>query len=137
VLVDVSADPIEPAAVLEGVQDPACGASVIFLGTVRNHAPGKHDVTHLEYEAYGEHVVTKIEEIVAEAIGKWPVRNISAVHRTGEVAVGGVSVAVAASSPHRADAFEAARYVIDELKVRAPIWKKEHWPGGAEWIEGA
>jgi molybdopterin synthase catalytic subunit len=137
VLVDVSADPIDTAAVLAAVQDPTCGASVLFLGTVRNHAPGKHDVTHLEYEAYGEHVVAKIEDIVAEAAEKWPVQHITAVHRTGEVAVGGVSVAVAASSAHRADAFEAARYVIDELKARAPIWKKEHWPGGAEWIEGA
>jgi molybdopterin synthase catalytic subunit len=122
---------------LAGVADPTCGASVLFLGTVRNHAPGKHDVSHLEYEAYAEHVVAKIEEIVAEAVEKWPVRNVAAIHRTGEVPVEGVSVAVAASSPHRADAFEAARYVIDELKLRAPIWKKEHWPGGAEWIEGA
>ncbi len=73
-------------------------------------------------------------EIVAEARSRWPVSRVAAVHRIGELGVGEISVAVAASSPHRADAFEAARYLIDELKHRAPIWKKEHWPGGAEWV---
>ncbi len=91
-------------------------------------------MTGLEYEAYEGVVEAKIREIVAECAEKWPVRRVAAVHRTGELGVGEISVAVAASAPHRADAFAAGRYLIDELKARAPIWKKEHWPGGAEWV---
>ncbi|MBA2338009.1 MAG: molybdenum cofactor biosynthesis protein MoaE [Acidimicrobiia bacterium] len=130
----VSAHPIDPSRVLEAVSDPGCGAVVLFLGTVRDHSAGIEGVTHLEYEAYGGVVEGKIAEIVAEARERWPVRRVAAVHRIGELGVGDISVAVATSSPHRPDAFEAARYLIDELKHRAPIWKKEHWPGGGEWV---
>ncbi len=119
---------------LAHVADPSCGAVVLFLGTVRDHSPGIDRVTHLEYEAYGGVVEEKIAEVVAEARARWPVRRIAAVHRVGKLQIGETSVAVAASSPHRTDAFEAGRYLIDELKARAPIWKKEHWPGGAEWV---
>ncbi len=133
-LVAVSADPIAAAEVLDHVADPSCGAVVLFLGTVRNHSPGIDGVTHLEYEAYGEVVGEKITEVVAETRERWPVARLAAVHRVGELQVGEISVAVAASSPHRQDAFEAGRYLIDELKARAPIWKKEHWPGGAQWV---
>ena len=133
-VVEVGSDPIDPAAVVGAVASPAAGATVLFLGTVRDHSPGREGVTHLEYEAYGEVVEPKIAEIVAEARERWPLLGVAAVHRVGELAIGEVSVAVAVSSAHRADAFPAARYVIDELKSRAPIWKKEHWPGGAEWV---
>jgi molybdopterin synthase catalytic subunit len=133
-LVSVTADPIEPEGVLRHVSDPACGAVVLFLGTVRDHSPGIEGVTHLEYEAYGDVVEGKIAEIVAEVRERWPVARVAAIHRTGELAVGEISVAVAASAPHRRDAFAAGRHLIDELKARAPIWKKEHWPGGAEWV---
>ncbi len=119
---------------LDHVARPTCGAVVLFLGTVRDHSPGIEGVTHLEYEAYGGVVEGKIREVVAEARDRWPVERVAAVHRTGRLGVGDISVAVAASSPHRKDAFEAGRYLIDELKARAPIWKKEHWPGGAEWV---
>lgn len=132
--VAVTADAIDPTAALERVADPACGAVVLFLGTVRDHSPGVEGVTHLEYEAYGGVVEDKITEVVDEALARWPVAHMVAIHRTGELGVGEVSVAVAASSPHREHAFAAGRYVIDELKARAPIWKKEHWPGGAEWV---
>ena len=91
-------------------------------------------MTHLEYEAYDEQVVDKIAEVVAEVRERWPVRRVAAIHRVGELGVGEISIAVAVSSPHRVDAFEAGRYLIDEVKARAPIWKKEHWPGGAEWV---
>lgn len=132
--VAVLTEPIDPAAAVSFVSHPESGAVVLFLGTVRNHSPGKTDVSHLEYEAYDELVVPKIREIVAEARDRWPIRKAAALHRTGDLAVGEVSVAVAASSSHRKDAFAAGRYLIDELKSRAPIWKKEHWPGGAEWV---
>jgi molybdopterin synthase catalytic subunit len=110
---------------------------VVFLGTVRDHSPGKEGVTHLEYEAYREQVEDKIAEIVDEAGKSWPLLGVVVEHRVGLVEVGESSVGVAVSTAHRAEAFEAARYLIDELKKRAPIWKKEHWPGGAEWVEGS
>ena len=134
-LVAVVAGAIDASTALGFVTAPDCGAIVLFLGTVRDHSPGKIGITHLEYEAYEGVVEPKIREIVAEAREKWPIRRAVALHRTGDLVVGDVSVAVAVSSPHRTDAFAAGRYLIDELKSRAPIWKKEHWPGGAEWVQ--
>jgi molybdopterin synthase catalytic subunit len=133
-LVAVVPDRIDPGAAIEFVAAPESGAVVLFLGTVRDHSPGKSGVTHLEYEAYEDVVEDKIREIVIEAREKWPIRRAAAIHRTGELGVGEVTVAVAVSSAHRTDAFAAGRYLIDELKSRAPIWKKEHWSGGAEWV---
>lgn len=133
----VSEGLIEPGPLAAEVGDAGAGAVVVFLGTVRDHSPGKAGITHLEYEAYTEQVEAKIAEIVAEAGNRWPILRAVVEHRIGQVEVGEASVGVAVSSPHRAEAFEAARFLIDELKERAPIWKKEHWPGGAEWVEGA
>jgi molybdopterin synthase catalytic subunit len=133
----VGADPLDVEGLASAVTSPENGASVVFTGTVRNHSPGKDDVSHLDYEAYPEHVEAKIGEIVEEARGRWAVRQVAVAHRIGRVEVGEPSVVVAVGSAHRADAFEAARFIIDELKTRAPIWKKEHWAGGTEWIEGA
>ncbi len=130
-------DPLELPALLAEVGRPDAGAIALFLGTARDHSDGKEGVTHLEYDAYREHVESKLEEIVAEAMERWPVLSVVVEHRVGVVAVGQASVAVAVSSAHRGDAFDAARYLIDQLKQRAPIWKREHWPGGAEWVEGA
>lgn len=133
-LVAVSSDPVDPAAVVAAVSAPDAGAVVLFVGTVRDHSPGRTGVTHLEYEAYDEQVIDKIVEVVTEVRDQWPVTRVAAIHRVGELGVGEISVAVAVSSPHRADAFPAGRFLIDEIKARAPIWKKEHWPGGAEWV---
>lgn len=133
----VGPDPIDPQTMMAEVARDASGATVLFLGTVRDHSEGKEGVTHLDYEVYAGMVEAKIAEVVAEAREKWPVLAVSVEHREGEVLLGQASVAVAVSSAHRADAFEAARFVIDELKKRAPIWKKEFWPGGAEWSPGS
>jgi len=133
-LVSVSHTPIDPAGLLAAVRRPDAGAVVLFLGTVRDHSEGREGVTHLEYEAYGEVVEAKIFEIVAEARTRWDLGTVAAVHRLGSLDVGEDSVAVAVSAAHRAQAFTAARHLIDELKARAPIWKKEHWQGGAEWV---
>ena len=133
-LVRVSPDPIDPAVISRFVAAADCGAVVMFLGTVRDSSPGRAGVTHLEYEAYAEQVEAEISRIVAEAHERWPIRRAAAVHRVGELEIGEISVSVAVSSPHRVDAFPAARYLIDELKSRAPIWKKEHWSEGAEWV---
>ena len=135
--VRVGPEAIDPGRLFEEVGRPDSGATVVFTGTVRDHSPGKEDVSHLEYEVYAEMVVPKIEEIVTEAATKWPVLAAVVEHCEGAVPLGGVSVAVAVSCAHRADAFDAARYVIDELKERAPIWKKEFWPGGEEWSRGS
>ncbi len=128
---------LDPASCLARAADPAAGASILFTGTVRDHSEGRSGVTKLVYDAYVEHVETSLATIASEACDRWPVLRIVVEHRVGEVLVGQPSVLVAVSTAHRGDAFEAARYVIDELKRRAPIWKQEHWPGGSEWIEGA
>lgn len=137
VRVNVGDDVIAAATLVDSVRRADSGATVLFLGTVRDHSEGKTGVTHLEYEVYAEMVVPKIEEIVTEACRRWPVMSVAVEHRSGVVEVGEVSVAVAVACAHRADAFDAARLIIDELKERAPIWKKEFWPGGAEWSRGS
>jgi molybdopterin synthase catalytic subunit len=135
--VTVGDDPIDAGALVDEVSRPDSGATVLFLGTVRDHSGEKVGVTHLEYEVYAEQVEPKIAGIVAEAGGRWPILAAVVEHRSGRVDVGAVSVGVAVSSAHRADAFEAARFIIDELKQRAPIWKKEFWAGGSEWSRGS
>ena len=135
--VSVGEQPIDAASLVAEVSTPASGATVVFLGTVRDHSEGKEGVTHLEYEVFAERVEPEIAKIVAEATDKWPLLAVAVEHRSGTVGLGEASVAVAVSSAHRADAFDSARYVIDELKIRAPIWKKEFWPGGAEWSPGS
>lgn len=137
VRIAISDSPLDPAAALAEVNEPGSGAVALFVGTVRDHSTGRSDVSHLEYEAFEERVETTIAEIVEEATARWPINRGVVEHRVGRVELGGAAVVVAVSTAHRADAFEAARYLIDELKARAPLWKKEHWPGGAEWVEGA
>lgn len=137
VRVRVGDEAIDPAALIQEVARPDSGATVLFLGTVRDHSDGREGVTHLDYEVYTERVEAVISEVVDEAVERWPVLGVVVEHRSGVVHTGEASVAVAVSSGHRADAFAAARHVIDELKTRAPIWKKEHWPGGSEWSRGS
>ncbi|HUG32018.1 MAG TPA: molybdenum cofactor biosynthesis protein MoaE [Acidimicrobiia bacterium] len=135
--VTVGEDPIDAGALVAEVGRPDSGATVLFLGTVRDHSEGKEGVSHLEYEVFAEEVEPKIAEIVAEAAARWPVLSAAVEHRSGTVDLGEASVAVAVACAHRSDAFESARFIIDELKQRAPIWKKEFWPGGAEWSPGS
>lgn len=135
--VEVADRPLDGAALTAEVGRPDAGAVVVFSGTARNHSPGKEGVEFLEYDAYLEHVEGRIADICREAADRWPVLAGAVEHRVGRVEIGEPSVVVAVSAAHRGDAFDAARYVIDELKERAPIWKREHWPGGAEWVEGA
>jgi molybdopterin synthase catalytic subunit len=132
--ISVGPEPIDPARLAGLVAAPAVGAVAVFLGTVRDHAPGRTGVTRLEYEAYPGVVEAKIAEVVSEARARWPLQRAVVVHRVGSLAVGEISVGVAVGAAHRPEAFEAARYLIDEVKARAPIWKKEHWPGGSEWV---
>ena len=135
--VSVGEKPIDGGALATEVGRPDSGATVVFLGTVRDHSEGKTGVTHLEYEVYAEQVEPRIAEIVDEAAERWPILSAAVEHRSGQVDLGEASVGVAVSCAHRDDAFQAARYIIDELKQRAPIWKKEFWPGGSEWSRGS
>lgn len=113
---------------------PQCGATVTFTGTARDHAPGRPDVHLLEYEAYEGPAGERLQAVAAEARRRWPdLGRVALLHRTGRLAVGDAAVVVAVSSPHRAAAFEAARFAIDELKRTVPIWKRESWAGGESW----
>lgn len=121
-------------AMYEWCVRPDCGAVVLFSGTVRDHADGRSDVTHLEYEAYDEMVVPKLREIVDETRARWPsVGRIAMAHRVGRLELGESSVVVAVSAPHRPEAFAAGRFAIDALKVSVPVWKREVWEGGSDW----
>lgn len=131
-------EPLPLGAALDWAGLPGCGAVVLFSGTVRDHAEGRPGVSGLEYEAYAEQVEPKLREVAVAARHRWPVLGrLAMLHRTGPMAVGESSVVVVASTPHRAEAFEAARYCIDTLKATVPIWKRETWAGGADWGAGA
>jgi molybdopterin synthase catalytic subunit len=133
-MVLLTPDPIDHHALTEAVRRPDCGAVVTFLGTVRDLTDGKVTVA-LDYEAYPGMAEAKMAEIERETRQRWPVGDMRLVHRTGHLGVGEVSVAVAVSCPHRAQAFEACRHAIDRLKELVPIWKKENWADGrTEWV---
>jgi molybdopterin synthase catalytic subunit len=112
------------------------GAVAAFLGVVRNHNVGR-SVRYLEYEAYVPLAQKSFERISAEINARWPGVRLALHHRVGRLEIGEASVAIAAASPHRADAFAACRYAIERVKQIAPIWKREFFEGGDVWIEGA
>jgi molybdopterin synthase catalytic subunit len=120
------------------VTTPASGAVVCFLGVVRESSEGRPGVRGLTYEAYEEEATRRLAEIAAELRRQWPdVERVALLHRVGDLELSEPSVAVVVSAPHRAKAFEAARFGIDTLKETVPIWKREHWDGGSEWAEHA
>jgi molybdopterin synthase catalytic subunit len=126
--------PIDLSALRDEVLDPRCGAIVNFEGLVRNHNEGKA-VESLEYDAHPTLALKEGQRVVEEALTRFEIRRAVATHRVGHLAVGDVAVAVFVSSSHRQDAFEAARWLIDEIKSRVPIWKREHFTDGtAEWL---
>ncbi len=125
---------ISLAAVGQSVEAPGCGAVVTFAGNVRDNAQGR-EVLFLEYEGYAPLAEKELFRIASEAEQRWTVR-CAVVHRLGRLEIGECSAAVAVASAHRAEAFDACRWVMDTLKARVPIWKKEFFVGGASWIEG-
>ncbi|NUL83304.1 MAG: molybdenum cofactor biosynthesis protein MoaE [Armatimonadetes bacterium] len=130
----ITREAIDATVLCRLVARPEHGAVALFLGVTRNHSRGR-SVSRLEYEAYEEMAIKQIENLIEESEHRWPV--VSAIaHRLGEVPLGETSVAIAAGSAHRADAFEAARWLIDALKQDVPIWKREFTDDGAYWIEG-
>ncbi|MFO0849468.1 MAG: molybdenum cofactor biosynthesis protein MoaE [Gemmataceae bacterium] len=133
-MVQLTRDPIDYHALTEAVRSPHAGAVALFLGTVRD-LTGDEVTVHLDYDAYPPMAEKKLAEIEAEVRRRWPVQGVAMVHRLGRLAVGEVSVAVAVSTPHRADAFAACRFAIDTLKELVPIWKKDTAPSGAaDWV---
>ncbi len=132
--VRVSADPVDAGEALAFVSDPSCGGSCLFLGTARETSDSGAAVTGLRYEAHAELAAGRLRSIAEEILQRWPVAKVALVHRTGDLAIGEVAVAVACSSPHRSEAFEACRHGIERIKVEAPIWKKESFvDGGSAW----
>lgn len=133
-MVELVRHKIDSQHVLDAVATTAAGAIVLFLGTTREWTKGRRTLW-LDYDCYPELALRKLEELEAEARRRWPVLDVRIVHRLGRVDLAEASVAVAVSSPHRRDAFEAGQWLIDTLKEVVPIWKQEHWEdGSAEWI---
>jgi molybdopterin synthase catalytic subunit len=130
----MSSEPFAPDALRAELADPACGGYAAFEGWVRNHNEGRQ-VLRLEYEAYEPLAIKEGERIVAEAVVRFGVRRAACVHRVGSLAIGELSVWVGVSAMHRDEAFAACRYIIDEVKHRVPIWKKEHYDDGdSGWV---
>jgi molybdopterin synthase catalytic subunit len=129
-----SSAPIDPLALRNAVADISCGGYAAFEGWVRNHNEG-FAVTRLEYEAFEQLGIAEGEKIVAEACERFGVTRALCVHRLGDLALGEVAVWVGVASSHRDEAFRACRYIIDEVKHRVPIWKKEHYVNGdSGWV---
>ena len=132
-MIKITEKAIDVQKVIETVSSLSAGAVNVFIGTVRNNAHGKN-VVWLEYEAYETMVVNEVRKIIDEASHKWPLQGWAISHRIGTLKPGEVAVAIAVSSPHRKDSFAACQFIIDELKEKAPIWKKEVFEDGEEWV---
>ena len=134
-MVKLVSEKISVDEILDSVEDHSSGGVVLFLGRVRDHAEGRC-VTKMDYEAYSEMAITKMQQIEETVRGRWPVQKMAMVHRLGKLQLGEISVAIAVACAHRKDAFEACHYAIDTLKETVPIWKKEYFANGEAWVEG-
>lgn len=132
--VGLTPSPLPVAEAVAWAVRPDCGGLVLFSGTARDHAEGRPGVERLEYEAYESQAVPRLRAVADEARVRWPpIGRVALLHRTGVLEVGESAVVVVVSAPHRAEAFEAARFCIDALKRSVPIWKRETWAGGESW----
>ncbi|HEY3402869.1 MAG TPA: molybdenum cofactor biosynthesis protein MoaE [Ohtaekwangia sp.] len=132
-MIKITEKPIDVQKVIDTASSLGAGAVNVFVGTVRNNAHGKN-VVWLEYEAYETMAITEIRKIIDDASHRWPLQGWAVSHRIGTLRPGEVAVAVAVSTPHRRDSFDACLYIIDTLKEKAPIWKKEVFEDGEEWV---
>jgi molybdopterin synthase catalytic subunit len=127
---------IDAGALLAASSSARDGAAILFVGTVRNCNDGR-EVEHLEYSAFAPMAERVMREIAEEAAERWETGDIAVVHRVGRLELGEASVAIAVASPHRDAAYQASRYIIEELKQRVPVWKKEGYVNGeTEWLPG-
>ena len=131
----ITSDPLDPAPLVEAVRRDESGAVALFYGVVRNENKGR-SVQYLEYDAYPEMAIKKMREVADEVRARFPVTGIGVLHRIGRLEIGETSLLVAVSSGHRKEAFEACHLAVDRIKEIVPIWKKEVWDDGEEWIEG-
>jgi molybdopterin synthase catalytic subunit len=134
-LISITHERLDQDALVAAVTHASVGGIVVFEGVVRDNARGKQ-VRYLEYDVYPEMAVQQIREIVAEAERRWGVERVAVAHRVGKLEIGEASVIIVVASPHRGEAFDACRYIIDTLKTTVPIWKKEVATNGEEWVEG-
>jgi molybdopterin synthase catalytic subunit len=132
-LFEVTTAPLSVDSLVEAVLTSGDGAVVTFIGTVRDKNEGR-DVLALEYEAYGDMAEAEMERIGIEMLEKWGLHGIAMRHRVGKLSVGEISVVIATSSPHRREAFEACSEALDLLKERVPVWKKEYYQDGTQWV---
>jgi molybdopterin synthase catalytic subunit len=127
-------EPINPTEVISAVSSNSAGAVVLFLGTTREFTRGRRTAS-LDYECYPQMAEQKLSELESEARRRWPLTDCAIIHRLGHLGLGEASVAIAVSSPHRADAFAAGQWLIDTMKEVVPIWKCENWADGTqEWV---
>ena len=134
--IELRPEPLQVGPIVGFVTAPAAGGIDVFLGTTRDetHADGRRLVA-LDYEAYAPMAIKRMQELAIEARQRWPVARLAVLHRTGRVGVGEPSVVIAVATPHRADAFEACRWLIDALKADVPVWKREVWDDGSgTWV---
>jgi len=134
-IIQLTREPLDRNALVAAISHPSVGGIVIFEGVVRDNARGKQ-VRYLEYDVYEEMAQQQIATIIAEARQRWPIERVAIAHRFGRLEIGEASVIIAVATPHRGEAFEACRYLIDTLKSTVPIWKKEVATNGEEWVEG-
>lgn len=132
-MVALTTNPIDVQDVISKASSEEAGAVVMFVGTVRNMTDSK-EVVKLDFESYDKMAISELEKIISRTKEQWPVRNVAVVHRTGELRISDIAVVVAVSSPHRKEAFTACEFVIDTLKKRVPIWKKEYFEDNEVWI---
>jgi molybdopterin synthase catalytic subunit len=131
----LTAEPLDPARLLDRVRSPSCGGIVVFVGEVRAEDEGRA-VQALTYDAYGSLARAQLGAVAAEAARRWPEARIALEHRIGRLVVGEASVAIAVACPHRSDAFACCRFLIDRLKEAVPIWKREEGDEGGRWLPG-
>ena len=134
-MISITSEPIDLCNILAEAKDKAAGGMALFIGSVRDHNE-RETIYEIYYEAYKEMAEQNLTEIENEVRKQWNIKRFVAVHRIGNLRVGDISVAVAASEEHRKEAFEACKYGIDVIKLRVPIWKKEVSDSGEEWVEG-
>jgi molybdopterin synthase catalytic subunit len=133
-MIRLTTGPIAVEVVLAAVASPEAGAVLLFMGTARQSTGGR-ETASLDYQCYEQMARKKLEELETEARRRWPLLGCEIVHRLGHLKIGEASIAVAVSSPHRAEAFAAGQWLIDTLKQAVPIWKRENWADGSqEWV---
>ena len=134
-LIRVTPERLDPQAAIEAVRRDEAGAVDVFLGVVRNTNKGRA-VGYLVYDAYPSMAEKTMRELAGEAVERFDLADAAVLHRTGRLEIGETSLLVAVSAGHRAATFEAGHWLVDEIKRRVPVWKKEVWADGEEWIEG-